>query len=104
MARENSGWGYTRIRGVLSNLGHDVGRNTIKRILLEAGMDPAPERYKCTSWSAFLRAHWGAIAVPDNPPNPVKCTPKAKSCACCPLASPAVSCEEARTVASSRER
>jgi putative transposase len=64
MARENSGWGYTRIRGVLSNLGHDVGRNTIKRILLEGGMDPAPERYKCTSWSAFLRAHWGAIAVP----------------------------------------
>jgi transposase InsO family protein len=65
MARENSGWGYTRIRGALSNLGHDVGRNTIKRILLEAGMDPAPERSKRTSWSAFLRAHWGAIAAMD---------------------------------------
>jgi len=65
MARENSGRGYTRIRGALSNLGHDVGRNTIKRILLEAGMDPAPQRYKPTSWSAFLRAHWGAIAAMD---------------------------------------
>ena len=25
--------GYTRIRGSLANLGHDIGRNTIKRIL-----------------------------------------------------------------------
>jgi transposase InsO family protein len=65
MARENSTWGYTRIRGALHNLGHDIGRNTIKRILLEAGMDPAPERGKRTSWSAFLRAHWGAIAAMD---------------------------------------
>jgi hypothetical protein len=65
MARDNSTWGYTRIRGALHNLGHDIGRNTIKRILLEAGMDPAPERSKRTSWSAFLRAHWGAIAAID---------------------------------------
>jgi len=65
MARENSGWGYTRIRGALSNLGHDVGRNTIKRILIEAGLDPAPERRKRVSWSTFLRAHWGAIAAMD---------------------------------------
>ena len=49
----------------MRNLGHDVTRNTIKRILLEAGMDPAPERKKRTSWSAFLRAHWGAIAAMD---------------------------------------
>lgn len=28
-------------------------------------MDPAPERSKRTSWSAFLRAHWGAIAAVD---------------------------------------
>ena len=65
MARDNSGWGYTRIRGALSNLGHDIGRNTIKRILAEAGLDPAPERSKRSSWSSFLRAHWGAIAAMD---------------------------------------
>ena len=28
-------------------------------------MDPAPKRSKRTSWSAFLRAHWGAIAAMD---------------------------------------
>jgi putative transposase len=58
-------WGYTRIRGALHNLGHDIGRNTIERVLLEAGMTPAPERGKRRSWSAFLRAHWGAIATMD---------------------------------------
>ena len=42
MASENS-WGYTRIKGALKNLGHEVGRNTIKRILQENGIDPAPE-------------------------------------------------------------
>jgi putative transposase len=65
MAKENATWGYTRIRGALFNLGHELGRNTIKRILLEAGIEPAPERSKRTSWSAFLRAHWGAIAAMD---------------------------------------
>jgi putative transposase len=65
MASDNRTWGYTRIAGALRNLGHEVGRNTIKRILLEAGMDPTPERSKRTSWSGFLRAHWGAIAAMD---------------------------------------
>jgi transposase len=46
LATENPGWGYTRIRGALRNLGQDVGRNTIKRILLERGLDPAPTRGK----------------------------------------------------------
>ena len=31
MAQENPRWGYTRIRGSLSNIGHTVGRTTIKR-------------------------------------------------------------------------
>ena len=40
MARDNPRWGYTRIRGALHNLGHEIARNTIKRILLENGFDP----------------------------------------------------------------
>jgi transposase InsO family protein len=65
MARQNSIWGYTRIRGALYNLGHEVARNTIKRILLENGIDPAPLRNERMSWETFLKAHWGAIAATD---------------------------------------
>jgi hypothetical protein len=36
-AKENPGWGYTRLRGTLRNLGHVIGRNTIKRILTDHG-------------------------------------------------------------------
>jgi hypothetical protein len=46
MAKENSGWGYTRIQGALRNLGHEVGRITVKRLLAENGIEPAPERRK----------------------------------------------------------
>ena len=63
MARENPRWGYTRIRGALCNLGHEIGRNTIKRLLLESGFDPI--RKKGISWETFLKAHWGAIAATD---------------------------------------
>jgi hypothetical protein len=65
MARDNPRWGYTRIRGALYNLGHEIARNTIKRVLLENGIDPAPIRKERMSWETFLKAHWGAIAATD---------------------------------------
>jgi putative transposase len=65
MARSNPTWGYTRIRGALRNVGHVVGRNTIKRILKEHGIEPAPERGKRMPWKTFLKAHLGEIAATD---------------------------------------
>jgi putative transposase len=65
MAEENPRWGYTRFRGALRNDGFDVGRNTIKRILKEHSIDPAPLRRKRTSWMTFIKAHLGAIASAD---------------------------------------
>jgi hypothetical protein len=65
MAKENPSWGYTRLRGALFNLGYEVGRNTIQRILVDAGLEPAPDRGKKTSWNTFLKAHSGAIAAMD---------------------------------------
>jgi putative transposase len=65
MATANRGWGYTRVRGALWNLGHELGRNTIKRIMTDAGIEPAPDRSKRTTWKTFLKAHWGAIAAMD---------------------------------------
>jgi putative transposase len=63
MAIENPRWGYTRIQGALANLGYTVGRNTIKRVLVENGIDPAGKR--SMTWKTFLKAHWGAIAATD---------------------------------------
>jgi putative transposase len=65
MAHENPGWGYTRIRDALANLGHEIARNTIKAILKEHGVEPAPERSKRISWKTFLRSHWDTIAASD---------------------------------------
>lgn len=57
MAVENPRWGYTRIRGALANLGHAIGRNSVKRILFDHGIAPAPERSQRTPWKTFLEAH-----------------------------------------------
>jgi transposase InsO family protein len=63
MATENPTWGYTRIQGALENVGHRVGRSTIRRIVKAAGLPPIPQRPM--SWQTFLKAHWGAIAGAD---------------------------------------
>jgi transposase InsO family protein len=65
MATENPTWGYTRIRGGLKCLGHDVARNTIKAILTDHGIAPAPERGTNTPWTTFLAAHWDGLAAAD---------------------------------------
>jgi transposase InsO family protein len=65
MALENRSWGYTRIRGALANLGHQVGRGTIANILREHGIEPAPERDRHTRWSTFLKAHWECLTATD---------------------------------------
>ena len=45
------------------DVGHRVGRSTIRRILKTAGLPPVPQRP--TSWTTFLKAHWGVIAGAD---------------------------------------
>ena len=51
MAEENSTWGYCRIQGALKNLGHQVAASTVRNILKENGLQPAPNR----PTSAFKR-------------------------------------------------
>ena len=51
-------------RGVTS-LGHEVARNTIKAILKDHGIEPAPERGTKTPWKTFLAAHWDSLAAAD---------------------------------------
>jgi hypothetical protein len=70
VARQNSTWGYTRIRGALYNLGHNIGRNTIKRILLDHGLDPAPLRGRTMSWETFLKPSGvKTVRLPARSPN-----------------------------------
>jgi len=65
MAAENRDWGYSRIQGALSNLGHTVARSTIANILKKHGMDPAPERLRKTTWKEFLSRQWDLIVAAD---------------------------------------
>ena len=65
MAVDNPRWGYTRIRGALSNLGHTIARTTVKRILHDHGVDPAPERSRHMPGKTFLQAHWEGLAACD---------------------------------------
>ena len=65
MAEENGGWGYRRIQGALSNLGHEIARTTIANILKRHGIEPAPERNRKTTWKEFLRRHWSQIIATD---------------------------------------
>ena len=65
MAKENRSWGYRRIQGALSNLGHEIGRSTIAEMLARHGIEPAPERERKTTWKEFLRQHWDLIVAAD---------------------------------------
>ena len=49
----------------MKTLGYAIRRSTIKRILREHGLDPAPIRGKRMPWSKFIKAHLGAIAGMD---------------------------------------
>src|SRR5215471_15720259 len=65
MAQENRDWGYRRLEGALSNLGHKLARSTIAAILERHGIEPAPERSRKTTWQEFLSRHWEMIVATD---------------------------------------
>jgi hypothetical protein len=54
MAQDNRDWGYRRILGAMSNLGHNLARGTVANILKKHGIEPAPDRIRKTTWKEFL--------------------------------------------------
>jgi transposase InsO family protein len=65
MAQENRTWGYRRIQGALSNLGHKLAHSTIGEILERHCIEPAPERERRTTWKEFLSRHWDQVVATD---------------------------------------
>ena len=63
-ARDNPAWGYRRIHGELTGLGHKVAPSTVWQILKDAGIDPAPRRAGQT-WRAFLAGQAKTILAAD---------------------------------------
>jgi transposase InsO family protein len=64
LADENPQWGYKRIVGELKGLGISVSATSVRKVLLEAGLLPAPERGS-SSWRAFLRAQASSMLACD---------------------------------------
>jgi putative transposase len=64
LARENPSWGYQRIVGELKGVGIAVSATSVRKVLLEAGVHPAPQRGP-SSWRAFLRAQAASMVACD---------------------------------------
>jgi transposase InsO family protein len=64
LADENPHWGYKRIVGELKGVGVTVSATSARKVLLEAGLQPAPQRTH-SSWRAFLRAQASSMLACD---------------------------------------
>jgi putative transposase len=60
IARENEGWGYTRILGELKKLGVKTSRTNVVNILRAERIDPKTDPSKGT-WGEFLKAHAASL-------------------------------------------
>jgi hypothetical protein len=56
-------WSRFRLGILAARLGG--GRNTVARILVDAGLQPAPERKRQPQWKEFLTAHFCEMAATD---------------------------------------
>jgi putative transposase len=61
LARNNPGWGYTKIRDALRGLKVEIGRTTVANLFAETGIEPAPERRRQGTWKQFLGRHWETL-------------------------------------------
>jgi hypothetical protein len=65
MTTENPDWGYGRIHGELKALGFDVSWQTVRRVMLDLGLLPDPDKPYKTTWTQFIKSHFQSIAACD---------------------------------------
>ncbi len=65
MVEENPAWGYDRVAGALSNLGHEISDQTVGNILKRNGYPPAPKREPAIPWCESIERHQDVITACD---------------------------------------
>ncbi len=64
LARENPLWGHRRVQGELARLGITVSAATVRAVLRQGNVPPAPQRARDT-WASFLRAQASGLLTCD---------------------------------------
>jgi len=64
-AEENPSWGYDRIVGALSNLGHEISDETVGHILRRHGIPPVRGRSPKIAWADFIASHKEVLVACD---------------------------------------
>ena len=68
MAEDNLRWGYRKIVGELKKLGIPIGTSTVRKILKDSGIHPAPDKaFKkpAVPWTTFVHAHMDSMVATD---------------------------------------
>ena len=65
MAEENPSWGYGHIHGELKGLGYGVSWQTVRRVMLDHGLLPDPDKPYKSTWNTFIKSHWESICACD---------------------------------------
>jgi hypothetical protein len=65
MAESNPSWGYGHIHGELTGLGYKVSWQTVRRVMLDHGLLPDPDKPYKSTWSTFIKSHWESACACD---------------------------------------